>query len=50
MITRPLFRLGGVLAYLWLLEGEIRDLTVIVEGKATGLTGPEIARRLVRAA
>ncbi|HTR36812.1 MAG TPA: V-type ATPase subunit [Bryobacteraceae bacterium] len=48
MITRPLFRLGGALAYLWLLEGEIRDLTVIVEGKATGLARAEIARRLVR--
>ncbi|HUA19185.1 MAG TPA: V-type ATPase subunit [Bryobacteraceae bacterium] len=49
-MSRPLFRLGGALAYLWLLEGEIRDLTVIVEGKATGLAGAEIARRLVRAA
>lgn len=48
--SRPLFHLGGVLAYLWLLEAEVRDLTVIVEGKATGLSGPEIARRMVRAA
>ena len=49
-ISRPLFHLGGVLAYLWLLEGEVHDLAVLVEGKPTGLTGAEIARRLVRAA
>jgi len=49
-IGRPLFHLGGTLAYLWLLESELRDLTVIVEGKATGLTGAEIAPRLLRAA
>jgi V/A-type H+-transporting ATPase subunit C len=50
IIGRPLFHLGGVLAYLWLLEAEVRDLTIIVEGKATGLAGAEITRRLVRAA
>jgi V/A-type H+-transporting ATPase subunit C len=49
-IGRPLFHLGGVLAYLWLLEAEVRDVAVIVEGKTIGLTGAEIARRLVRAA
>jgi len=49
-IGRPLFQLGGVLAYLWLLEGEVRDLAVIVEGKTTGLSGSELAGRLVRAA
>ena len=49
-IARPLFQLQGVLAYLWLLEAEVRDLAVIVEGKRTGLTGLEIGRRLVRAA
>jgi V/A-type H+-transporting ATPase subunit C len=49
-ISRPLFQLGGALAYLWLLEAEIRDLAVIVEGKLTGLTSVEIGRRLVRAA
>ena len=49
-IGRPLFHLGGALAYLWLLESEVRDLTVIVEGKIAGLTGAEIAGRLVRAA
>lgn len=48
-VARPLFHLGGALAYLWLLEAEVRDLTVIVEGKTIGLTGGEIARRLVRA-
>ena len=50
IISRPLFHLGGALAYLWLLEGEVRDLAVIVEGKTTGLSGAEIAQRLVRAA
>lgn len=48
--ARPMFQLGGILAYLWLLEAEVRDLTVIVEGKRTGLTGVEIGRWLVRAA
>ena len=48
--ARPMFQLRGVLAYLWLLEAEVRDLTVIVEGKRSGLTGMEIGRRLVRAA
>ena len=47
---RPLCHLGGVLAYLWMLESEVRDLTVIVEGKTTGSSGAEIAGRLVRAA
>lgn len=50
IIGRPLYRLGGVLGYLWLLEGEVRDLSVLVEGKTTGLSGAEIARRLLRAA
>jgi len=50
MIGRPLFHLGGVLAYLWLLEAEVRDLSVLVETKQTGLSGPEIASRLIRAA
>ena len=50
VIRRPLFHLGGVLAYLWLLESEVRDLAVIAEGKAAGLTGAEIAPRLLRAA
>jgi len=49
-IRRPLFQLRGVLAYLWLLEAEVGDLTVIVEGKRIGLSGSEIGRRLVRAA
>ena len=49
-INRPLFHLGGVLAYLWLLESEVRDLTVIVEGKMTGFTAEEISGRLLRAA
>lgn len=48
--SRPLFHLGGVLAYLWLLDAEVRDLMLIVEGKAAGLSGPEIAQRMVRAA
>jgi V/A-type H+-transporting ATPase subunit C len=50
IIGRPLFHLGGVLAYLWLLESEIRDLAVITEGKTAGMTGAEIAPRLLRAA
>lgn len=49
-IRRPMFQLRGVLAYLWLLEAEVRDLTVIVEGKRIGLSSSEIGRRLVRAA
>jgi V/A-type H+-transporting ATPase subunit C len=49
-VGRPLFHLGGILAYLWLLESEVRDLAVIAEGKAAGLTGAEIAPRLLRAA
>jgi V/A-type H+/Na+-transporting ATPase subunit C len=49
-MRRPLFQLRGALAYLWLLEAEVRDLAVIAEGKLTGLTGVEIGRRLVRAA
>lgn len=47
---RPMFQLRGVLAYLWLLDAEVRDLTVIMEGKQIGLTGVEIGSRLVRAA
>jgi len=50
MVAKPLFHLGGVLAYLWLLEGEVHDLAVLVEGKLTASTGPEITRRMVRAA
>jgi V/A-type H+/Na+-transporting ATPase subunit C len=49
-LGRPLFRLGGPLAYLSLLECEVRDLSVLAEGKAAGLTRAEIARRLLRAA
>lgn len=49
-IQRPLFQLRGALAYLWLLEAEVRDLVVIAEGKLAGLSLAEIGRRLVRAA
>jgi V/A-type H+-transporting ATPase subunit C len=49
-IRRPLFQLRGALAYLWLLEAEVRDLTMISEGKIAGLSSAEIGRRLVRAA
>ena len=48
--ARPMFQLRGVLAYLWLLEAEVRDLAVLVEGKHAGLPGEDIGRRLVRAA
>ncbi len=50
IISRPLARLGGILGYLWLLDGEVHDLTVLVEGKASGLSSAEIARRFLRAA
>jgi V/A-type H+/Na+-transporting ATPase subunit C len=50
IINRRMSRLGGVLGYLWVLEGEVHDLTVLVEGKTIGLSGREIARRLLRAA
>ena len=49
-IQHPLFNLGGVLAYLWLLESEVRDLGVLAEGRAIGLSSAEIAKRMVRAA
>jgi V/A-type H+/Na+-transporting ATPase subunit C len=49
-LTRPLFDLAGVLAYLWLLDAEVRDVMILAEGKAMGLSGPEIARRMVRTA
>jgi V/A-type H+/Na+-transporting ATPase subunit C len=49
-MCRPLFDLGGVLAYLWLLDADVRDLMIVAEGKTMGLSGPEIARRMVRAA
>ena len=49
-MTHPLFDLGGVFAYLWLLDAEVRDLMVVAEGKTMGLSGPEIARRMVRTA
>jgi V/A-type H+-transporting ATPase subunit C len=48
VINRPLFSLGGVLAYLSLLESQVRDLMVIAEGKRIGLTSNDIARRLLR--
>ena len=50
IISRPMSRLGGVLGYLWLLEGEVHDLTMLIEGRTTGLSSAEIARRLLRAA
>lgn len=48
--AKPMFQLRGVLAYLWLLEAEVRDLAVLVEGKRAGLSGEDIGHRLVRAA
>ncbi len=50
IITRSLSRFAGVLAYLAVLEGEVHDLIVLLEGKSIGLSGAEIARRLLRAA
>jgi V/A-type H+-transporting ATPase subunit C len=49
-IRRPLFQLRAAFAYLWLLEAEVRDITMIAEGKFAGLPSREIGRRLVRAA
>jgi V/A-type H+/Na+-transporting ATPase subunit C len=49
-IRRPLFGLGGVLAYFSLAEAEIRDLSVLAEGKAAGLSAEHIGLRLLRAA
>lgn len=43
-----LFHLGAVLAYLVLLETEVRDLITVVEGKAQGLAATELASRLIR--
>jgi len=48
LLGRPLFRFRGALAYLSLLESEIRDLGVIAEGKAAGLARGEIQSRLLR--
>jgi V/A-type H+/Na+-transporting ATPase subunit C len=50
VIGRQLYHLGGVLACLWLLEGEVHDLAAIVEGKTIGLSSAEISRRMLRAA
>jgi V/A-type H+-transporting ATPase subunit C len=47
-IGRPLFNLGGALAFLLLLDAEVHDLAVIVEGNSAGLTGAEVARHLLR--
>ena len=47
-LHRPMFSLAGALAYLSLLECEIRDLGVIAEGKSAGLTSEEIRPRLLR--
>lgn len=49
-VRRPLFQLRGAFAYLYLLEAEVRDLTLIAEGKLAGMSSMEISRRLVRAA
>jgi V/A-type H+-transporting ATPase subunit C len=50
LLRHPIFRFGGVLAYLTLLECEIRDLGVIIEGRAAGLSRQDITARLLRAA
>ncbi len=47
-VGRPLFDLGGALAFVLLLDAEVRDLAVIVEGNSVGLTGAEVARHLLR--
>lgn len=48
ILSKSLFYLDAVLAYSWLLESETRDLAVVVEGKGAGLSGEQIAARLVR--
>jgi V/A-type H+/Na+-transporting ATPase subunit C len=48
ILSKSLFYLDAVLAYSWLLESEARDLAVVVEGKGAGLSGAQIAARLVR--
>lgn len=45
---RPLFDLGGALAFLLLLDAEVRDLAVIVEGNAVGLSSTEVGLHLLR--
>jgi len=47
-IRQPLFHLGGALAFLVVLDAEVRDLAVIVEGNSIGLTGAEMAPHLLR--
>lgn len=47
-IRSPLFNLGGTLALLVLLDAEVRDLAVIVEGNSMGLIGADVARHLLQ--
>lgn len=47
-LAGPIFHLGGVLAYLFLLESEIADLTALIEGKLTGHPPDELRGRLLR--
>ena len=46
--AKPLFHLGAALAYLALLESEIMDLTVVMEGKRTGMAAAELEPYLLR--
>jgi len=48
MIREPLFHLGGALAFLLLLDAEVHDLAVILEGHSLGLGQGEMAQHLLR--
>jgi V/A-type H+-transporting ATPase subunit C len=43
-----LFHLGAALAYLVLLESEVADLTVLIEGKRIGMAAAELETYLLR--
>ncbi len=45
---RTIFHLGSVLAYLFLLEGEVADLMTLLEGKIASLTPEELRGQLLR--
>jgi V/A-type H+-transporting ATPase subunit C len=47
-LARPIFHLGGVLAFLFLLESEISDLTALIEGKLTARSSAELRGYLRR--
>lgn len=48
--ARSIFHIGGVLAYLALLESEIADLILLLEGKRSGVPATELDPYLLRGA